>query len=156
MKVFIGADHRGFELKEKLKVSLGELGYEVADMGNNTIDSNDDYTDFGEAVGRGVVSEGAMGVVICGTGVGISIATNKVKGARCALCWRAEVARQSREHIDANVIALPADYLGFSEAFVIVKTFLETKFNGEERHSRRIGKLAVGGCCGKCSSCEDC
>lgn len=141
MMVFIGADHRGFELKEKLKSYLGDLGYQVEDKGNKEQDNNDDYPDFGILVGEKVVENGGMGIVICGSGVGISIAANKLKGVRCALVWRADVAKQAREHLDANVLAIPSDFVNFEEACVLVKTFLETKFSGEERHIRRIKKL---------------
>lgn len=142
MTVFIGADHRGFELKEKLKTYLGELGYEVEDCGNNVLDNNDDYPDFGIAVGEKVVESKGLGIVICGSGVGISIAANKINGVRCALCWNVDVAKQSREHLDANVLALPSDFSSFEEAKEIVKTFLETKFSGEERHKRRIQNIS--------------
>lgn len=139
MKVFIGADHRGYELKEKLKKEL--VGYEIIDCGNNVFDNNDDYPDFGICVGKKVVESKGLGIVICGSGVGISIAANKIDGVRCALCWREEVAKQAREHLDANVLALPSDFVNFEEAEEIVKVFLETKFTEEERHKRRIWKL---------------
>jgi ribose 5-phosphate isomerase B len=139
MKIFIGADHRGFELKEKLKKEL--VGFEVIDCGNAVLESNDDYPDFGIAVGKSVVEKGGMGIVICGSGVGISIAANKISGVRCALCWREEIARQAREHLDANVIAIPSDFLSIEEALRLVKIFLETKFSNEERHKRRIEKI---------------
>lgn len=139
MKVFIGADHRGFALKEKLKAVLAE--YEWEDLGSKFLDSNDDYPEYGVAVGKAVVGSGGMGIVICGSGVGISIAANKVEGVRCALCWKEEIARQAREHLDANVLAIPSDFVSFEEAENIVKTFLETKFSEEERHKRRICKL---------------
>lgn len=141
MKVFIGADHRGFELKEKLKIYLGELGYEAEDCGNTVLDNDDDYPDFGISVGRKVVETGGMGIVICGSGVGISIAANKINGVRCALAWREDVAKQAREHLDANVLSLPSDFVNFEEVSVLVKVFLETKFSGEERHRRRIEKI---------------
>lgn len=142
MKVFIGADHRGYELKEKLKTFLIGLGYEVEECGNNVLDSNDDYPDYGFSVGKRVVESKGLGIVICGSGVGISIAANKVKGVRCALAWRTDVAKQAREHLDANVLALPSDFLSFEESKEIVKVFLETKFSGEERHIRRINKIS--------------
>ena len=139
MKIFIGADHRGFELKEYLKKELA--GYEIVDCGNSVLDNDDDYPDYGTLVGKSVVENGTLGIVICGSGVGISIGANKVNGVRCALCWREDVAKQAREHLDANVISIPSDFVTFDEALALAKTFLETKFTGEERHVRRICKL---------------
>lgn len=141
MKIFIGADHRGFELKEKMKGYLEDLGYQVEDLGNKILDNDDDYPDYGIMVGKAVVENNGMGIVICGSGEGIAISSNKIPGVRCALAWNTEVAKQSREHLDANVLALPADFLSEEEAKVIVKVFLETKFSEEERHKRRIWKL---------------
>lgn len=141
MKIFIGADHRGFELKEKLKPFLVSLGCDVEDWGNKILDNDDDYPDFGIAVGESVYEHGGIGIVICGSGVGMSIAVNKITVVRCALCWNVEVAKQSREHLDANVLALPADFVSFEEASAIVKVFLGTNFSGEERYKRRIDKI---------------
>ena len=152
MKIFIGADHRGFELKEKLKKEL--VDYEVVDLGNSVMDESDDYPDFGALVSEKTVKNGGMGIVICGSGVGISIAANKVNGVRCALCWKEEIAKQAREHLDANVLALPSDFVSFEEAKIIVKTFLETKFSGEERHLRRVEKLESEKCCGGGCGCS--
>lgn len=154
MKVFIGTDHRGFELKEKLKTTFSEYGF--VDLGNSVLDSGDDYPDYGLVVGKAVIENGALGIVICGSGVGISIAANKVNGVRCALCWKEEIAKQAREHLDANVLAIPSDFLSFEEVKEIVKVFLETKFSGEERHKRRIEKLESEKCCGGgcCGCCE--
>ena len=136
----IGSDHGGFELKKAVMKHLAERGVEYRDYGTFSAESCD-YPDFGEAVGRAVASgECERGIVICGTGIGISIAANKVRGVRCALCGDCYSAQMCREHNDANVLALGARVLGEGLALKIVDTFLDTGFEGG-RHARRVAKI---------------
>lgn len=141
MKVSIGCDHGGYELKEEVKAHLLEKGIQVEDFGTNDL-SSCDYPDFGIAAAK-AVAEGKVdkGIVICTTGIGISIAANKVKGVRCALCSDLTSARLTREHNDANVLALGAAIVGHLVAIDIVDVFLSTEFSGLEKHSRRIEKI---------------
>lgn len=140
--IYLGADHRGFELKEVLKKRLIDEGLEVTDLGNDHLDPNDDYVDYATQVAHAVTElpENA-GILLCGSGVGVDIAANKIDGVRCALVDDVSRAIQSREHEDANVLALPADKLESDLAFDIVKAFLDTEFSGDERHERRLEKL---------------
>lgn len=140
MKVILGADHGGFELKEKIKKHLSAKGVEVIDKGTYNTDSVD-YPSYGHLVGEAVVNkEGDFGIVVCGTGIGISIATNKIKGVRCALCHNTTTARLTREHNDANVLALGGRVLGDVLALEMVDVFLNTEFEGG-RHLNRIEKI---------------
>ena len=136
----IGSDHGGFELKKAVMKHLAERGVEYRDYGTFS-DESCDYPDFGEAVGRAVASgECERGIVICGTGIGISIAANKVRGIRCALCGDCYSAQMCREHNDANVLALGARVLGEGLALKIVDTYLDSSFQGG-RHARRVAKI---------------
>lgn len=143
--IYLGADHRGFELKEKLKNFLKEEGYEFEDLGNTVYDLADDYPDFGAAVAQKVAEKPNenRGILLCGSGVGMDVVTNKFKGVRSALVWSDNEAlvKQSRQHDDSNVLSLPADYLTEDQAKKIVKLWLETPFSKEERHQRRIQKI---------------
>jgi len=137
MKIVLGADHGGFELKEKIKSHLLNKNIEVIDKGIYELESVD-YPYYGKAVGKAVVDgEANYGIVVCGTGIGISIAANKVKGVRCALCHNTTTARLTREHNDANVLALGGRILGDVLALEIVDVFLSTNFEGG-RHLNRI------------------
>ncbi len=137
MKIVLGADHGGFELKEKIKSHLLNKGIEVIDVGTNSTESVD-YPKYGKAVGNAVINgEADFGIVVCGTGIGISIATNKIKGVRCALCHNTTTARLTREHNDANVLALGGRIVGDVLALEMVDVFLDTKFEGG-RHQTRI------------------
>ncbi len=143
--IAIGSDHGGFALKEKVKGVLSRLGYECRDVGCDSADSCD-YPDFGEAVGKCVGSgECERGVVICTTGIGISISANKVKGVRAALSCSVDSALMTRKHNDANVLALGAKYTDEKMAQEIVQVFLETEFEGAkaggERHKKRVDKI---------------
>ncbi len=141
MKLAFGADHAGFELKQYLISMAGELGHIVIDLGTHGAGSVD-YPDFGEAVGKAVVSgEADRGVVICSNGVGISIAANKVPGVRCALCHSGWGASRARQHTDANVLALGAMEVGQGVAGEILEAFLSNEFEGG-RHARRLAKVA--------------
>ncbi|MAG60059.1 ribose-5-phosphate isomerase [Candidatus Woesebacteria bacterium] len=143
MKIFIGADHGGYQLKEELKGYLKELGHDVQDIGADKLDPDDDYPDFVLPVAGNVSrDQESRGIVIGRSGNGEVIAANKVKGIRAALCWSEKVAKKAREHNDANVLSLGADFISASDAKKIVKAFLETSFSGEERHKRRLQKIA--------------
>lgn len=140
MKIAIGSDHGGYELKGKLIKYMEDLGYEVVDHGTYSNDSVD-YPDYGEKVAKSVVDGNEdLGVVICGTGIGISIAANKVKGARVALCGDTFSATMARQHNNANVIALGARVTGDELAKAILKAFLDSSFEGG-RHARRVEKI---------------
>lgn len=140
MKIALGADHRGFELKEKLKQYLQKKGYEIIDFGTESSDPSD-YPDYAVQVARSVSKkESDKGVLVCWTGVGMSIAANKVKGIRAALSLNEEMAKISRQHNDANVLALSARFTNNSEAEKILEAFLKTEFEGG-RHQRRVEKI---------------
>lgn len=141
MKVGLGSDHGGFELKEHIKEYLEKQGIEYIDYGTYSADSVD-YPDYGKKLSQAVVSgEVDRGIAICGTGIGISIACNKVKGIRCALCSDTYSARMSVEHNNANILALGGRVLGKDLALEIVSTWLKAKFQGG-RHERRINKIS--------------
>jgi len=143
--IYLGADHRGFKLKETLKAFLEEEGYQFEDLGNTVYDPADDYPDFAAAVARKVAENPKenRGILLCGSGVGMDVVTNKFKGVRSALVWSTDEAlvKQSRQHNDSNVLSLPADHLTEEQAKKIVKLWLETPFSGEERHIRRLRKI---------------
>lgn len=137
MKIVIGSDHAGFELKQKVIAKLLAEGYEVTDAGPDSADRVD-YPIYGAKVGRAVVKgEGDFGIVICGTGIGISIAANKIDGVRAALCNDPLCAKLCREHNDANVLAMGARIVGEAMAMEIVDNFLATSFGGG-RHEGRV------------------
>ena len=143
MKIVLGCDHGGYELKGEIMEFLKEEGYEFEDLGCYSKDSVD-YPQYGLAVANAVASGKAdKGIVICTTGIGISIAANKVKGIRAALCSDTTSARLTREHNDANVLALGGAIVGRHVAIDIVKTFLTTEFCGLEKHARRISQIAA-------------
>lgn len=136
--ISIGSDHGGFALKEKIKSYLLEKGYECKDVGCYGLESCD-YPVFGRAAALAVANgECEKGIVVCTTGIGISMVANKVPGVRCALCSDTLSARMTRLHNDANVLALGGGMIGDNLALDIVETFLNTRFSGEEKHQRRI------------------
>jgi len=141
--LYIGADHRGYKLKETLKIYLQELNYVWEDLGAKELNPNDDYPDFALAVAKKVAEnpEENRGILICGSGVGVDIVANKMKGIRSALCFDAKQAQMSRNDDDTNVLSLSADFISEGLAKEIVKTWLETPFSGLERHARRIEKI---------------
>jgi len=140
MRVVIGADHAGFALKEDIKRLLADMGVPFEDFGTDSSDSVD-YPDFAARVSRGVAAgEFDRGILVCGTGIGMAMAANKIAGIRAAPVTGLEGARLSREHNDANVLALGARITGRDLAFDIVRTFLETRFEGG-RHQRRVDKI---------------
>lgn len=141
-KIYLGADHRGFQLKEELKSWLAAAGHEVQDVGNTSYDENDDYPDYSFQVAESVTAdENAVGVLVCGSGVGVNVAANKVKGARASLAMIPLQAEHARAFDDVNVLALAADYLTPEEARQIVESFLSQKFQGKERQQRRVNKI---------------
>ena len=141
MMISIAADHGGFALKEHIKAYLTAKGYDVKDCGTYTADSCD-YPDFAAAAARAVAGgECEKGIVLCTTGIGVSIAANKVQGIRCALLSDVVSARLTREHNDTNMMALGAGIVGENLAMEIVDTWISTPFSGEERHQRRIDKV---------------
>ena len=139
--IAIGSDHGGFELKKAVMAHLEKRGLEYKDFGTYTRDSCD-YPEYGRAVALAVASgEFERGIVICGTGIGISIAANKVPGIRAALCGDCFSAQATREHNDANILAMGARVVGEGLALKIVGTFLDTPFSNDERHIRRISLI---------------
>lgn len=142
MKIYIGADHRGFELKEKMKPWLTAQGHEVVDCGNTVLDPVDDYPDFAFAVAERVVGEPqSRGIVVCGSGVGVTVAANKIKGARSTTATSAIEVQRGREDDDINVLALSADYVGEVDAQKMITAFLSTGFKNDARHARRLNKI---------------
>ena len=138
MKIAIANDHSAVELKNIIKEHLESNGYEVLNLGTDSTESCD-YPVYGEKVGRAVADgEADLGIAICGTGVGISLAANKVKGIRAALCTDCFCAEATRLHNDANILAMGGRVVGPGLALKIVDTFLDTPFSGDERHIRRI------------------
>jgi ribose 5-phosphate isomerase B len=139
-RIALGSDHAGFEEKEKIKRTLDEMGVEYVDMGTSS-NGSVDYPDFARKVGEAVSSgEFEQGLLVCGSGTGMAIAANKVKGVRAAVAWRPDIARLAREHNDANILALPARFLSEDDSASIVKAWLESKFEGG-RHAKRVEKI---------------
>jgi ribose 5-phosphate isomerase B len=140
MNIAIGADHAGFALKQQIAEALRQTGHQVLDEGTNSTESTD-YPDYAAAVGRAVASGAAdRGILVCATGVGMSIAANKINGVRAALAVNPEEVRLTRQHNDANVLTIGAKYTDTAAADEYVKLFLETQFEGG-RHQRRVDKI---------------
>jgi ribose 5-phosphate isomerase B len=143
MRVYLAADHAGYELKVHLANHLAKQGYEVVDMGAKSFDPEDDYPTFCLHAGTRVVGDpGSLGVVIGGSGNGEQIAANKVRGVRAALAWNVETAQLCRQHNDANVVGIGARQHTLGEATAIVEAFLTAEFSGNERHARRVAEIA--------------
>ena len=142
MIIAIASEHGGLDLKTAVIRHLEDKGYEVRDFGTRD-KASCDYPDFAGPAARAVASgEAEKGIVICTTGIGVSITANKISGIRCALCHDVTTARLTRLHNDANVLAIGAGVIGENVAMDVVDTFLSTAFSGEERHARRIAKIA--------------
>lgn len=142
MTVYLAADHRGLVLKNALRDWLEGEGYEVKDVGAKALDKEDDYPDFGLALGEKVAADiSSLGVAVCGSGVGMAMAAGKVKGVRAVAAHDARLVTAARRDDDVNVISLGADFIDEAKARVVVKAALETTFTGEERHKRRIEKI---------------
>ena len=139
--IYVGADHRGFNFKKKLVDFLRELNYEVKDLGLKVYDQNDDYNEISVELAEKVVRENTKGILLCGSGVGVCVAANKVLGVRAALCTSQKQARLAREDSDANILCLATDLVSEDDNLEIVKTFLETIFSSDERFIRRINKI---------------
>jgi ribose 5-phosphate isomerase B len=143
MRVYLGSDHAGFELKSHLVTYLATKGYDVVDVGAHTYDEGDDYPAFCLHTGARVVGdEGSLGIVIGGSGNGEQIAANKIKGVRAALIWNLSTAQLSRAHNDANVAGVGARQHTLDEATALIEAFLSTPFSGADRHARRIAEVA--------------
>jgi ribose 5-phosphate isomerase B len=141
MRVAIGADHAGFDMKQGLIDRLAETSHDIIDLGTSSHEAVD-YPDYAAAVGRAVVAGAAeRGIFICGSGVGGAIACNKLTGVRCSLAHDIYSAHQSVEHDDANVLALGGRVIGILLAWDLVQAFLAAEYTGEERHARRLAKL---------------
>lgn len=141
MQIYIGADHRGFQVKDQIKEALRNSEFNVTDLSNEKFNPDDDFPDIALKLGEKVVIEKAMGILICGSGVGMCIATNKVKGVRGALCTSEKQARLAREDNNANVLCLSAMLTNPEVNINISKVFLETVFSPTERFIRRIKKI---------------
>ncbi|MCK9345015.1 MAG: RpiB/LacA/LacB family sugar-phosphate isomerase [Candidatus Pacebacteria bacterium] len=144
MRIFIGTDHAGFELKEALVPFLRELGHDVEDMGAHTFEALDDYPDFIRPVAEAVANDlESRGIILGGSGQGEAMCANRVKGIRAAVYYGGpfDIAVLSREHNDANILSLGARFVTEDETREVVRVWLETAFSGEEKHARRIAKL---------------
>ncbi len=141
MRIAIGADHAGFEMKEVIACHLESLEHIVLDLGTDSLDPVD-YPDFAAAVARAVLDGSAdRGILICGSGVGASVAANKFRGIRAGLCHDCYSAHQGVEHDDMNILVLGSRIIGMELAKDLVSTFLQAEFSGEERHCRRLAKV---------------
>lgn len=142
MRIAMASDHAGFDLKRDLAVYVAGLGHEVLDLGAHSYEPGDDYPDFAEALGIAVKDGKAdRGVLVCGSGVGASVAVNKVVGIRAAVCHDTYSAHQGVEHDDMNVLVMGSRVVAIELAKELVRNFLGAKFSGEERHVRRLGKV---------------
>ena len=141
--IYLGADHRGYELKEVIKAYLLSIGMEVEDVGAFGFDPDDDYFDFGIKVASAIEGNGgtSFGILLCGSGHGMDMVANRFPRVRAILGFNDEVTAQGRQDEDANILILPADFVGENEACERVSLFLQTEFSREQRHMRRIGKL---------------
>lgn len=140
-KIYLGADHAGFELKEKIKGWLEKNNIAYEDLGDKTYNPADDYPDYAEKVSREVVRNKSLGILICGSAQGICIAANKIKGIRAVVPFSLKEARLAREHNDANIICLSGWYGHFHKATKMLEKFLTTPFSREIRHKRRVEKI---------------
>lgn len=142
MRIAIGADHGGVPLNARVILELRNQGHEVLDFGTHDGSVPDDYPDYARQVGESIQSGRAeIGIIICGSGVGASVAANKLRGIRAALCGDTYSAHQSREHDDCNVLCLGARVVGEELALDIVRAFVAARFTGEDRHKRRLAKI---------------
>jgi ribose 5-phosphate isomerase B len=142
-RIPIASDHAGFELKERLRASLAELGFDVQDIGTHSTASTD-YADYAHPLAQEVsTGEAQRGVLLCGTGLGMSYVANRYPGVRAAVAWTPEIAALARKHNDANVLVLPARFVSDEDALAILKAWLDTGFEGG-RHTRRVEKIERG------------
>jgi ribose 5-phosphate isomerase B len=139
-KILIASDHAGFELKEQLERALGELGFDVQDLGTDSTESTD-YADYAHPLAQKVSGgEVKRGVLLCGTGLGMSYTANRYPHVRAAVAWNPEIAKLSREHNDSNVLVVPARFVTEAQGVAILRTWLDTPFEGG-RHARRVDKI---------------
>lgn len=143
MELYIGADHKGFRMKQDLLLWFQQNGYEVTDVGTHSPSDDDDYTDYAEHLAHAVAEDpdNRRGVLLCGSGVGMAVAANKVPGIRAALIHDAAIAKDARNDDDINVLTLGAEHITSDEAERVIDAFLNTPFSGAERHKRRIEKI---------------
>ena len=147
MKIAVGADHAGVPLNERVIDELRRAGHEVSDFGTHDGSVPDDYPDYAKLVGEAVQNGAAeIGILVCGSGVGVAVAANKLRGVRAAFCGDTYSGHQSREHDDCNVLCLGARVTGAELALDIVRVFVAARFTGEERHRRRLAKIAAMEC----------
>jgi len=139
--IYIGSDHRGFELKKKILEVLAEKEILIRDVGNLKKEKDDDYVDYALILGKKVANESALGILICGTGTGMAIAVNKVKGVRAGFCFCPKQTRLAVEDNNINVVCLSADLVEIDENIEIVRSFINSQFTAEDRHIRRINKI---------------
>ncbi len=142
MRIVVGADHRGYEMKDQIAANLKQAGHEILDVGAHNADSVD-YPDYARAIGEAITDGRAeRGVLVCGSGVGASIAANKIHGVRAAVCHDTYSARQGVEHDDMNVLCLGAGVIDSKLALELVQAYLDARLSGEERYHRRLEKVA--------------
>jgi len=141
MRIYLGSDHAGFALKQKIVQFFQEHNYNFQDLGNIEFDKDDDYPDYGLKVAKKVAEESARGILICGSSFGICMVANKIKGIRAASVSSIEDAKMTREHNDANIICLSGWHSDMAVVKRIIDTFLDTKFSTDERHIRRVEKI---------------
>ena len=142
MKIAIGADHAGYTAKEPIKALLTSLGHEIVDVGAHEVDPTDDYPDIAKALAKTVAEGNAdRGIMLCGSGVGASVAANKVRGVRASVCHDTYSAHQGVEHDDMNVLCMGARIIGEELVKEVATSFASAKFSGEERHQRRLDKV---------------
>ena len=141
MKIVIGSDHAGYSYKSRLVELAKSMGHTVLDIGTDSCQSVD-YPDFGEKGARAVAcGEADIGILICGSGIGMDMVANKINGIRSAVCWNEETARLARDHNHANILCLGARFLSLNECIEITKIFITTPVSGKERHIRRVNKI---------------
>ncbi len=144
MKIFLGADHAGYDLKNQLREHLTHAGHDVEDLGAKTLDADDDYPRYAYAVASRLLGEEdgtALGLLICGSGQGMSMAANRVNGVRAALAWDARSATAAREDDDANVLVLPARFVDYDQAAAMVDAYLAASFKADPKYKRRLDEL---------------
>ena len=142
MKIYLSADHAGFELKNVLREHLFHGGYEVEDLGPETLDKDDDYPTYAYQVATKVLGgDDDRGILVCGSGQGMAIAANRVRGVRAAVIWNVEGAKETRRDNDSNVLSLPARMIDQDTALAIVDAWLKEEFSAEERHQRRLDQI---------------
>lgn len=140
-KIYLGADHAGFPLKEKIKRWLEKKHVPYIDVGNKKLNPKDDYPDFAIPLAKNVVADKSLGILVCGSAQGICIAANKIKGARAVIPYTLKEARLSKEHNNANILCLSGWFMHFHKAKRMIEVFLTTPFSKEERHMRRLEKI---------------